>query len=653
MKYYTVFHLNLMFSSIEVEQHKKVIETCYWPLLRLAEKGYPIGIECTGITLKLIEAVDPDWIAAFRATLERNEVELVGSGYSQIIQPLVPAEVNRHNQIMGMELYDRMLGVRPKLAFINELAYSAGMVEHYLEAGYAAIMMEWNNPYRFHPEWPREWRYYPQLVQGTTWSIPVIWADSILFQKFQRYAHSWHEMEDLISYLPDEDKGQYIPLYANDAEIFDFRPGRYRTEEKIEGANEWLRIETLLERLQANDKMEFILPYEAIAGLDHEFGGNLISLESTGQPIPVKKQEKYNINRWALTGRDDLAINTACYQIYYGMQLGDATQSDWEELCIAWSSDYRTHITDKRWKKFRHTLAGLVSRWVDPDPKPNVTLVDQSRPSNSDDHRIEETDRSVRLISSTLSVELEKRSNLAIKSCSSTDIGNFSLFGTLEHGYYDDISLGADFYSAHTVIEQPGSHKVADLNGGSWTMVSDADGAAVKATFRHGEIIIEKRLAVYQDTLIIEKTILLPSRDYGTIRAAHFTLNPEAWNKESLSILTHNGGYSADRFQLGSARINHSDILSSLISARHGMGATEGLLIVSDEEKSLLIRHDTRISALIPNLIYHPEASPSYFLRIQYSAQESDETFRTDDQPVEIKARWEIKIAPGIYPLQN
>ena len=34
--------------------------------------------------------------------------------------------------------------------------------------------------------------------------------------------------------------------------------------------------------------------------------------------MPVKKQRKYNLARWAVTGRDNLAINAACQRIYRG-----------------------------------------------------------------------------------------------------------------------------------------------------------------------------------------------------------------------------------------------------------------------------------------------------------------------------------------------
>ena len=35
--------------------------------------------------------------------------------------------------------------------------------------------------------------------------------------------------------------------------------------------------------------------------------------------MPVKKQRKYNLARWAVTGRDNTAINAACQRIYQGM----------------------------------------------------------------------------------------------------------------------------------------------------------------------------------------------------------------------------------------------------------------------------------------------------------------------------------------------
>ncbi len=63
---YTVFHLNLAFSSIREEDHRQVINACYWPLLRLCDEGYPLGLELTGYTLEAIDAIDDVPLMALR-----------------------------------------------------------------------------------------------------------------------------------------------------------------------------------------------------------------------------------------------------------------------------------------------------------------------------------------------------------------------------------------------------------------------------------------------------------------------------------------------------------------------------------------------------------------------------------------------------------
>ena len=52
---YNFFHLNLAYSAIEEEDRAKVIDNCYWPLLRIARKrALPFGIELSGYTLEII-----------------------------------------------------------------------------------------------------------------------------------------------------------------------------------------------------------------------------------------------------------------------------------------------------------------------------------------------------------------------------------------------------------------------------------------------------------------------------------------------------------------------------------------------------------------------------------------------------------------------
>lgn len=125
-------------------------------------------------------------------------------------------EVTAANLRLGHQVYDTLLGQRPRLALLNEQAYSAGLVPLYLEAGYQAIIMEWNNPARGHPDWDPEWRYLPQQVQGPAGErLPLIWNKSIAFQKFQRYAHGELELDELLDYVRSHraERPRALPLF--------------------------------------------------------------------------------------------------------------------------------------------------------------------------------------------------------------------------------------------------------------------------------------------------------------------------------------------------------------------------------------------------------------------------------------------------------
>ena len=278
---YAVFHLNLAYSSIEEDLRPEVIRNCYWPLLKLIRKhDLAIGIEASGYTLETIAELDAAWLTELRRLCLDGPCEFIGSGYAQIIGPLIPAEVNRVNQELGLKTYKQYLGFRPQIALVNEQAYSAGMVRHYLDAGYRAIIMEWDNPASVNPKWDSEWRYHPQLAAGIgDEKIPLIWNNSIAFQKFQRYAHGETDLNEYLAFLSGHraDQPRTLALYGNDVEIFDFRPGRYHTEAALAKNSEWNRIDKLFEALAADQRFKIIAPGQVLDLLDKE---GLITLKA-------------------------------------------------------------------------------------------------------------------------------------------------------------------------------------------------------------------------------------------------------------------------------------------------------------------------------------------------------------------------------------
>ncbi len=217
-----------------------MIADCYWPLLKLAERVGPLGVEVSGYTLEEIAARDPRWIEAARALLAAGRIELIGCGYSQMIGPLVPARVTAENLRLGMETYERLLGTRPRIALVNEQAYAGGLVGLYRDAGFDALIMDFDNPRAAHPEWDAETAYHPQFAVGPDGrEIALLWSNTIAFQQLQRLAHGDIELETYLRFVRGRrgERSRTLCLYASDAEIFDFRPGRFKTRKSWRAGN--------------------------------------------------------------------------------------------------------------------------------------------------------------------------------------------------------------------------------------------------------------------------------------------------------------------------------------------------------------------------------------------------------------------------------
>ena len=660
---YSIFHLNLAYSSIEEEQRSEVIKKCYWPLLNLIEElDLPVGIESPGYTLETIQRIDPTWIEKLQMLLGYNKCEFVGSGYMQIIGPLVPAEVNRRNQQIGLEVYKQLLGVRPGVALVNEQAYSAGLVQHYLDAGYDAIVMEWNNPAKYHPEWEKDWMFLPQQASGTSdETISLIWSNSIIFQKFQRYIHGEIEMEEYIDYLARHigDRPRAFPLYANDIEIFDYRPGRYHTEASFHPEGEWARMRRLFEALKIDNRFEIVSPSHILGLLDLPGAGNILHLESSEAPIPVKKQKKYNITRWAVTGRDDSGINTGCWKIYSGLKKAErlktiwAPEIDacWKELCYLWGSDFRTHVSEKRWKDYLGRLDKMTPRVEElTGQKREVTggvreLLSTSTHKSSvkkDTYRTEQEGHFFSVETNQLMIRLNCRRGGAIDALYFKGLSEKPLICTLPHGYYDDIALGADYYSGHSIVEIPGNRKITDLNPATPVIkdgvIGDHPCLLIKVAVPSELGEVSKTYYIYPDRQRVDLHYQFdwPEVPLGTFRTGIITLNPEAFNRETLYYGTYNGGFEAETFLLKGRTVSHDEPASALVSSQQVLGATEGWVEIGDSRKSIIVHADRNVSAVMP-MINYCETDDTFFCRLLWSVKEIDETCKSGALAANIK----------------
>ena len=640
---FAFFHLNLAFSSIEEEQRSEVIARCYWPLLDLAAKHGPIGIEATGYTLEEIARLDPEWLGRARALIARGRIELIGSGYAQLIGPLVPARVTEENLKIGNDIYRRLLGIAPTLALVNEQAYSAGLVGLYRDAGYRAILMDWDNPASQHREWPAETRYLPQQAVGSCGrTIDLLWTSTVAFQKLQRFAHGDIAQGDYLDYLRAQkgESDRAFCFYASDAEIFDFRPGRYKTEEKIAGSGEWNRLAEAFAALTAEEDVALVAPSAALALCDRRGAGKPLHLETAACPVPVKKQRKYALARWAVTGRDDVAINAACQRIYEALLVRNADAAAWKELCYLWSSDFRTHITEKRWRAFTEQLREVEKRlssgpsdaFASREPGPNGTLSkwvpDRSCAASA---MTNITDRYLAIATPALTARLDRRRGLAIESLT-FDGHQAACLGGLRHGYFDDIALQADWYTGDCVFEAPGEHKVTDLEWCEARVWTDASGdtiAQARIDTPLGPILKTMRFGAQKPRVDFDIVFEWQEWARGSLRLGHFTLLPGLFEWTKLSLTTHNGGKTPETFSLNRRAVDHGAAVSFLVSSSHGLGMTEGWAELGDGNVRIRVEID-RATAPLLGLLAYRETGGSHFCQLQLSALELDETRKPD-----------------------
>lgn len=646
MKYkaFLIFHLNLAFSSIEKESRKKVIQNCYYPLLDLIEKtSCQIGIEMTGWTLEEINRIDSKWITRFKKLLDSKSCELIGSGYSQLIGPLVPYKVNFWNQKIGIDTYLEILKTKPEIVLVNEMAFSTSMVDIYKEFNFKGMIMDRDNV-RLAIGSDK----LPTKAKGLkNHSIQILWSDSILFQKIQHYAHGDISKKDYLNYIESRIKNgeKMLPLYCNDAEVFDYRPGRFSEERPTHSDGEWNRISNLLESIKSETNIEIVSPTKVLEINKNKKEQISSKIVSTQYPIPVKKQSKYNIARWAVTGRDDIWLNTMCHRISkYFEDSKCSDKDDWKILCQLWSSDYRTHITEKRWEKIKTKTYETLEKY-----NLNESNLDQQHFAINDDDSIENILKKVKgvnlniynddtllnISTKFINLDLNLRRGLAINKLSFLSHQMKPCIGTLQHGFFEDINLGADFYSANTTIEMPlNRSRVTDLDriDPKFYFIDD------KNFEIHGDIKtsygnIKKVIGISTESEILTLSYDLSNfkNIFGSIRLGIITLL-DRFTDKSTKISFANGGDDLEAFDFCN-EIDHSKPASTLVSSSRGIGASTGLIYVTNDKDNLKLAWNPHKCAVLPMLINTSRKNKT-LSRILFSMQEYDDTLKKNENTI-------------------
>jgi hypothetical protein len=345
MKVAAFFHLNLAYSSIDAERWPDLLRHCYTPLLDLAEV-LPIGLEINGWSLEQLQNLAPAWVDRLRDSCARGRVGILGSGYVQLIGPLVPATAQAANFHWGNQVVQQLLHQQPRIALVHEMAYAEGLNRLYHQAGFHTLILEEENLLA-----SLGWPVRPARIGHP--AMNLLLASSTLMQKTQRFVQGDLSQSELLSALQAKEKEEGIHfLYSGDLEIFGFRPNRYRNEHRAPASSDWPMLGGLFEEVASMHEWQHPGEWRH----SEEDKGRAARLLWAQDCAIVKKQRKYNLSRWAVTGRNDLLLNTYAHNLTRLAATTPPSSRRWLPLVKTWASDLRTHITPKRMQTMERHL---------------------------------------------------------------------------------------------------------------------------------------------------------------------------------------------------------------------------------------------------------------------------------------------------------
>lgn len=628
---YAIFHGNLQFSSISKSQYKEVIDNCYWPLIKILEKnkGLKLGIEFSGLTLLEINKIDKRLIDKIKQLITGGQIELIGSAYTQAIFPLIPFDVNLRNLELGKQVYKKIFGFIPKTFYVNEQTFSDGVISIYKRAGIKNIIVDFdstaekvrnNKTLLFNPV---------KIKDQKGQVINVIWNSSILFQKFQRYIFDENSYDDYIKYLKEtlfgRKKGS-LCLYGSDWEVFGFSPKGIKRDTK----NDYIRLDLLFKNLSQSYNARFVLPSDL---LKQKIVPLRESITDFTDPILSKKQEKYNVSRWALAGKNTIFRNTACFKLNNQINLiktmNRADEGDIQllekNLVVLWGSDFRTNTTNDKNKDFENLLF-QTNRKILKYIKQERGLSSSNQVKRQSSMPLPENGK---VETEYVKLTLDCRKGATIKELVFPKIFSKNIAGLIPHGHFQNPRLSPDWFSACCVFEAEDNKKYTDLSRTEIFIDEINNNNLIKLTAKLETAIcfIEKQYLVYTGKPQIDLTynFIFKKVSLKSARIESLAFSPMSFDINNFWYSVSNGGKAEEVYKMNGKSIYQESLISPRISSRGCLGATEGWISAGDKHKGLLLTWDQSEMASCP-ILHFESTQQGFFGQIYHSFGESDET---------------------------
>ena len=359
---YSIFHGNLNYSSIPEDIFHEIIDSCYWPILELIrDHDFKTGIEFPINTLEKIHDIDPLFIQELKKQIQNKKCEFIFSGQEQILSPLIPEEINLQNIETGLKNLDKLLSIKPKIAFVNEQIFSNGLIPIYNNSKLKNLILIQESA-SISSKSAKISNFSPLKITYENFKITALWNSRIAYQKFQNYIVGKISKQQYINFILKNKnrKNSCFPFYGSDMEIFGYDNPVLGLKGK---GNEITRLYDIIHDIKNRNDLEFLLPSEIIQKFKSK---KEIQICSAEYPILGKKEESI-VTRWAVCGRDNSKTNSLCYDAYKKTKLLDLFQTNtlkkkntfYSKLVDCWGSDYRTHTDEKKFHLFNKKINSL------------------------------------------------------------------------------------------------------------------------------------------------------------------------------------------------------------------------------------------------------------------------------------------------------
>ena len=325
-----------------------------------------------------------------------------------------------------------------------------------------------------------------------------------------------------------------------------------------------------------------------------------------------------------------------CHRIEKDLTQSKNTHSkDWQDLCVFWASDLRSHITDKRWAKAKDQLNALLTQHGITN-----TLGGNYKAGERQDAlesvigqyggaKISLCEEGILLhvLTKNIRLELNIRRGLAIHSLAFSSHEMEPCIGTLPHGHFSCISLGADYYSGGVLVELPVERmRLTDLEKVEPRFsIKNSGNIEISAEIKTPLGIIVKVIEVAVNGEKISLSYAFPEwgEMIGSVRLGVVTLLNQ-FSNENTKLSLSNGGKDDEFFDFR-GECDHAKPASTLVSSTRGLGATKGKIIIINNERSFSLQWDPSECAVMP-MLQRTSINDRALSRVLFSMKETDDT---------------------------